>query len=187
MKRIAWLCLLLCTTLWILSCTPDKTLQGGADSSQVQPNPPVNPDGPDNPDDPGDSRDPTDPGDPTDPSGPGNPDIPAQYAVTFSDVEVTDLTHSEVTLGITLTGPMQPGDTQVMINEFFPYTCIQVGKESLEKVETTVRYVSESTSGRHSFLHLSADGSSHRPGRGYQVFLDSGDGGGLFGNGSAHL
>ena len=141
MKRFAWIFLLLCTALWIVSCTPDKTLQGDGNASVA---PSGDPQGPTDPDEP---TGPTDPTDPTDPSGSGNPDIPAQYAVTFSDVEITGLTHSEVTLGITLTGPMQPGDTQVMINEFFPYTCIQVGKESLEKVETTVRYVSESTSG----------------------------------------
>ena len=147
MKRIAWLFLLLCAALWIFSCTPDKTLQGGTDSSQVQPNPPVNPDGPDNPDDPGDSGDPTNPGDPTDPSGPGNPEIPAQYAVTFSNPEVTGLTHSEVTLSMTMKGPMQDGTTQAFLNPMYPLTFIAVGKDALEKVETAIQFVDESTSG----------------------------------------
>lgn len=138
MRRIVWVFLFAVMLIWSFSCTPEKTPQGTDDSAVVPsgdlPGPP-------------DPTDPSDPTDPTDPSGPGDPDIPAQYAVTFSDPEVSGLTHSEVTLGITLKGPMQDGDPQVMLNNMFPFTCLRVGKESVEKVQTSIQFVDESTSG----------------------------------------
>lgn len=108
----------------LAACTPVGTEE---DTTTIE-QPGNKPQGPDNP---GGGNN---PGGGDEPAGPT--EIPGQYTITFSNPEVTELTHSSAIIGITVTGPMKEGNPQVIMDS----GSILVGKEALEPVASDTDY-----------------------------------------------